>query len=188
MLEDRRIFYLYDTFESMHTLLPRDHRILLANIAKRSRYFIANAPKINLESETGGQREISYRFYEGAASGTVMIGEIGQNEAFKKHFGWPDSVIHVPFDSPNMAEVLADLDSQPERIGEIRKNNVVNSLLRHDWVYRWRAILEMVGLEPKPALIAREKRLGKLAESVTKTHPHSHQCINNPAKKRKSKQ
>ncbi len=72
----------------------------------------------------------------------------------------------MPYDAENIAEVLADLDSQSERMREIRKNGVVQSLLRHDWVYRWRAILDMVGLEPRPALIAREERLKKLAGDV----------------------
>lgn len=169
MAEKRRIFYIYDTFGGMKTLIPRDHRILLANIAKRSRYFIVNAPKIDKQSETDNQREASYRFFEGAASGTIMIGETGENEAFKKHFDWPDAVINKPYDTPNVAEILADLDSQPKRLAEIRKNNVVQSLLRHDWVYRWRAILNMVGLEPRPALLAREKGLKKLAEDIKKT-------------------
>lgn len=168
MAEQGQIFYIYDTFENMKTLLPRDHRILLANIAKRSRYFIANKAKINQQCETCGQSEIGYRFLEGTAAGTVMIGEPPENEAFRKHFDWPDAVIRVPFDSPNIAEVLADLDSQQERLAEIRKNNIVQSLLRHDWVYRWRAILDMVGLKPKPALINREEHLKKLAEDITK--------------------
>lgn len=168
MAEQRKIFYIYDTFENMRTLLPRDHRILVANIAKRSRYFVANAPKIDRQSETHGQSEISYRFFEGAASGTVMIGETKESEAFRKHFDWPDVVIRVPFDAPDIAEVLAELDSQPERLKEIRKNNVIQCLLRHDWVYRWRVILDLVGLEPGPALIAREERLKKLAEDVKK--------------------
>jgi len=168
MAEQGRIFYIYDTFENMETHLPRDHRILLANIAKRSRYFLANTAKIDCKSETHGQSEIGYRFVEGAAAGTVMIGEHPRNEAFKKHFDWPDAVIRVPFDAPNISEVLAELDSQPERLAEIRKNNIVQSLLRHDWVYRWRAILDIVGLKPGPALIAREERLKKLAEDVTK--------------------
>ncbi len=168
MAEQGRIFYIYDTFENMKTHLPRDHRILLANIAKRSRYFLANTAKIDCTSETHGQSEIGYRFVEGAAAGTVMIGEHPRNEAFRKHFDWPDAVIRVPFDAPNISEVLAELDSQPERLAEIRKNNIVQSLLRHDWVYRWRAILDIVGLKPGPALIAREERLKKLAEDVTK--------------------
>jgi len=43
-------------------------------------------------------------------------------------------------------------------------------LLRHDWVYRWRSILDMVGLEPTPALLAREKRLKELAELARNSH------------------
>lgn len=167
MAEQRKIFYVYDTFENMKTLLPRDHRILVANIAKRSRYFIANAPKIDRQFETNGQGEISYRFFEGAAAGTVMIGKHPENEVFRKYFDWPDAVINVPYNTPNIADILADLDAQPERLEKIRKNNVVQSLLRHDWVYRWRAILDIVGLEPRPALIAREERLKKLAQDVT---------------------
>jgi len=168
MAEDRKIFYIYDTMPRMHTYYPRQHRSLVANIAKRSCYFIANTPKIDKQSETHGQSEISYRFLEGAASGTIMIGESPGNEAFRKHFDWADAVISVPYNTGNIAEILADLDSQPERLEEIRKNSIVQSLLRHDWVYRWRAILEMVGLEPTPALLAREERLKKLAEHVAK--------------------
>jgi hypothetical protein len=169
MVEQRKIFYIYDTYENMKTLLPRDHRILVANIAKRSCYFIVHSPKIDQQLETCGQNEISYRFFEGAASGTVMIGEIGESEAFRKHFDWSDAVIRVSYDSVNIAEILADLDSQPERLERIRKNNVIQCLLRHDWVYRWKAILNMVDLEPRPALLAREERLKKLAENIKKT-------------------
>lgn len=169
MTKQKRIFYIYDTIHRMDTFYPRQHRSLMANIAKRSRYFIANAAKIDRQFETHGQSEIGYRFVEGAASGTVMIGEPPENEEFRKHFDWPDAVIHMPFDSPDIAKILADLDSQPERLEEIRRNNVVQSLLRHDWVYRWRAILDMFGLEPRPALLTREARLKNLAEEAKKT-------------------
>lgn len=168
MAEQRKIFYIYDTSERMKTHFPLDHRILVANIAQRSRYFVANAPKIDQSFETHGQTGLSYRFLEGAASGTVMIGEARPNKDFTEHLNWPDAVIHVPFNEPNIAAVLADLDSQPDRLKKIRKNNVVQSLLRHDWVYRWRSILDMVGLEPRPALVEREKRLKELAEMASK--------------------
>lgn len=168
MSEEGKIFYIYDTVFNMHTFYPGQHRSLLANIAKRSRYFVANAPKIDKHCETHGQSALSYRFFEGAASGTVMIGEPRENEAFREHFDWPDAVINVPYDTPNIADILADLDAQPERLKKNRKNNVVQSLLRHDWVYRWRAILDIVGLKPKPALIAREEHLKKLARDIEK--------------------
>lgn len=166
MVDQKQIFYIYDTVDKKETSYPRQHRNLVANIAKRSRYFLVNPGKIDLHVETHGQSEIGFRFFEGAASGTVMIGEAPENEAFGKHFDWPDSVIRVPFDEPNIAEILDDLDLQADRLEEIRRNNVIQSLLRHGWVYRWKAILDIVGIEPRPPLIAREKRLKKLAKDV----------------------
>jgi len=166
--EQRQIFYIYDTIREMETLYPRQHRSLVANIAKRSRYFLANTAKIDRSFETFGQNEIGFRFFEGAAAGTVMIGEPPENDAFRKHFDWPDSVIRVPFDGENIAEILDELDSQPDRLAEIRRNNVVNSLLHHDWIYRWAEILQITGLEPKPGFFARKERLEKIAEDAGK--------------------
>jgi hypothetical protein len=56
-----------------------------------------------------GRDEIPARFYEGAAAGTVMIGEAPGTEEFKRQFDWPDAVIHMPFDSPDIGRIPADL-------------------------------------------------------------------------------
>ncbi len=168
LAQKKHFFYIYDTVPCMKTFYPRQHRDLIANIAKRSRYFVANTAKINRQCETHGQIEVGFRFFEGAAAGTVMFGVPPENEAFREYFDWPDAVINVPFDSPNIADILAELDSQPERLEKIRKNNIVQSLLRHDWVYRWKSILKMSGLDPRPALVAREKRLKELANVIKK--------------------
>ena len=175
MAEQKEIFYIYDTYDTIYNLDTfnyRQHRSLVANIAKRSRYFLVNLSKIDRKFERGSQGEIGSRFFEGAASGTVMIGQPPENEDFSKYFHWPDAVIHMDFDSPDIAEVLADLDLQRDRLKEVRRNNVVQSLLRHDWVYRWREILDIVGFKPRPAVIARAKRLKKLAEEVKKAYTH----------------
>ena len=37
------------------------------------------------------------------------------------------------------------------------------TLRRHDWLYRWKDILAMAGLKPRPQMEAREMRLGELA-------------------------
>jgi len=171
LAREGRIFYLYDTIRKKETPYYRQHRDLVANIAKRSRYFIANAPKINKPEETGGQAEISYRFLEGAASGAVMLGEPGESDAFRIQFDWPDAVIKVPYSSTDITPVLADLDAQPERLARIRKTSMANCLRRHDWAYRWRAILDLVGMEPLPALLEREKRLGELAARMSNGAP-----------------
>ena len=169
MVKEKQIFYIYDTIDKLESSQPGQHRSLVANIAKRSRYFFANAGKIDLPSETHKQAEIGPRFFEGAAAGTVMLGEYPRNDAFRSNFDWTDAVIEVPFNTPNIAEVLVELDSQPQRLEKIRKNNIMQSLLRHDWLYRWRRILDMVGLDPRPAFFERVKRLKELAEMVNRT-------------------
>lgn len=166
MAERGSFFYVYDTIHRMDTFHPLQHRSLVANIAKRSRYFVVNAAKIDRQFETRGQSEIGYRFLEGAAAGTVMIGEPPTNSFFLQNFDWTDAVVHVPFDTTDMAGILAELDSQPDRLDQIRRSNITNSLLRHDWAYRWKAILSMAGLKPRARLAARERRLKELAKAV----------------------
>jgi spore maturation protein CgeB len=179
MAAQKQIFYIYDTVHSgrMFTSVPSEHRDLIASIAKRSRYFLAYPPKIDQPWQTSGQDEIGFRFFEGAASGTVMIGQPPDKQAFREHFDWPDAVIPMAFDEPDVAKFLKKLDSEPERTAEIRKNGVVQSLLRHDWAYRWREILGIVGLAPRPELVAREQRLENLAEIVNNMNTWSRSNI-----------
>lgn len=166
MARQKEIFYIYDTTIRKETAWPSEHRSLIANIAKRSRYFLVNPAKIDRRFETGGQNEIGFRYFEGAAAGTVMIGEYPKTDVFNEHFGWTDSVIHVPFDSPNISDFIDELDSQPQRIAEARKNNIIQSLLRHDWAYRWNAILNLADLKPDASLTDRLDCLKKLAEDI----------------------
>jgi spore maturation protein CgeB len=166
MVKENKIFYIYDTIDGEHVINPNEHRILYANVAKRSRYFIVNPGKRDDPGETGGQIEFGNRFFEGAASGTIMIGERPKNEQFKKVFDWPDAVIHLPFGSDKIGEIINELDSHPDRQENIRRDNVAQSLLRHDWVYRWEAVLKIAGLDPMPQLLERKKGLIKLSSIV----------------------
>ena len=166
MFEEKEILYLYDSIIGQDIVDTNQHRLLFANLAKRSKYFIVNPGKIDVFEETKGQSEIGNRYFEGAAAGTIMIGEIPQNEEFKKIFYWPDAVIHLPFVSNNVREILRNYDSQPQRLEEIRRKNVLESLLRHDWAYRWETILNIAGLEPLPGLLERKKQLENLAKLV----------------------
>jgi len=166
MAENNEIFYVYDTIDGKQVINPNQHRVLLANMAKRSKYFIVNPGKIDSPEETNRQSEIGYRYFEGAASGTIMIGETPKNEQFAKVFDWTDAVIHLPFGSDKIDKIINELDKQPQRQAEIRKNNVIQSLLRHDWAYRWKQILNIAGLKPTPELENREKRLQQMAEQI----------------------
>jgi hypothetical protein len=168
----RRIFYYYDTVaasgdgekqRTFHVDNAGEHRLLLASLLQRSRYFIANRGRVNEPELVMGRDEIPGRFYEGAAAGTVMLGEPPRSEEFERQFGWPDALIPLPFDSPDVGRALVQLDEDPPRLERIRRDNVRNAALRHDWVHRLRTVLETVGIPPTEAMLARERRLQDLA-------------------------
>jgi hypothetical protein len=166
---ETRQFYLHDTIRGSQTINSKEHRAALANIIKRSRYFIVNPGKIDDPSQRGQQIEIGNRYFEGAASGAIMIGERPANEAFKSLFDWPDAVTQVPYNSSDIDKVINDLDGDPERQERIRRTGVVQALMRHDWVYRWEAVLNSVGLAPLQAAEERKVRLRKLAEIASQS-------------------
>jgi len=167
MGEDLGLFYLHDSVSGDHAINLKDHRRLFANVAKRSRYFIVNPALIDRPEKRGTQMEIGNRFFEGAAAGAVMIGERPGNEEFKQLFDWPDVVMDLPFDSTDIDAVIKRVDSEPEWQEEMRRNNVVNTLLRHDWVYRWECILQAAGLPPMEGIFKRKERLRRLATDVS---------------------
>lgn len=172
LARDHRIFYHYDTVaasgpdrkqRTFRVDNASEHRLLLANLLQRTRYFIANRSLVNAPEFTMGREEISPRFYEGAAAGTVMLGEVPQTDEFRSQFGWPDAVIGLPFDSSDIGDVLMELDRDPERLERIRGDNIRNSALRHDWVHRLRTVFEIAGIAPTEAMLEREKCLQRLA-------------------------
>ncbi len=175
----RRIFYYFDTIaassgidrkqRTFSVADPAQHRLLLASLLQRSRYFIANRSRIDEPEHTGGQEEIAGRFYEGAAAGAVMLGEPPNAEQFRSQFGWPGAVIRMPFDCPDVERVLADLDADPQRLARVRHENARQAALQHDWLHRLEVIFKTVGLVPTPAMSQRRQRLEELASSPLET-------------------
>ena len=173
--QEPAFYYHYDTVASsgsdlkertFHVDNPYEHRRMLATTFKHSRYYIANRSYVNKPEFTAGRDEISARFYEGAAAGTVMIGEAPQNEEFDRQFNWPDAVIHLPFDSPYVARLLADLNGDPHRVQLIRQANVREAALRHDWLYRIQVVFHFLGLASTEQMRARAKRLKQIASQA----------------------
>ena len=163
---EKRFFYIHDTIDSLSAYNIAEHRRQVADMAKRTRYFLVNPGKIDRPEETGGQVEFGYRYFEGAAPGTIMIGEIPYNKEFPKIFHWDDVVIRMPFDSEDIGRIIEDLDRQPERQMNIRRNNITQVLMNHDWAHRWETVLGIAGLTPMPALTRRKAELHRLAELV----------------------
>ena len=168
LTETRNLFYIYDSLSSTDSRVGnwREHRLLLANMIRRSRYFIAFSPASLNNSKTSkmaGEQVVPSRFFEGAAGGAVILGTAPKCEDFDACFDWPDAVIEVSPDTGEIAAVIDELDAQPERIERVRRANAINCLRRHDWVYRWERILNTIGVEPRPQLRARKAQLEQIA-------------------------
>lgn len=166
MAESGRIFYLHDSTSADRVLDPMEHRKLFARLLKRSRYFIVNPGLIDRVDIRGKQIEIGNRYFEGAAAGAILIGERPDNGEFETCFDWPNALVDLPYDSPYFAEAIEAIESDRQAQEAIRRMNVVQSMLRHDWLYRWEAILKAAGMNPLPKLNERKKRLRKLAGTI----------------------
>jgi Glycosyl transferases group 1 len=166
--KNSNFFYYYDTVkkQALEIDIPSEHRIKLISLMQRSRFSINYFAKFNEPALTKNSQEIGFRFFEGAAAGTIMLGMPPANEIFSQYFDWEDVVIEVDPDSQDIMKTIDQLDSQPERLARIRRDNVVNSLLKHDWVYRWQTILAAFNLTPSNAMVDRVQRLAQLAQEI----------------------
>jgi Glycosyl transferases group 1 len=164
-------YYMYDTVSNSPISSHTEHRSRFADMVKRSRFFLVNSARFNDPERTGGQEELGLRFFEGAAAGAVLIGDAPDNPSFDEYFGWRDSVIPLPFNSGDIADIIAELEADPSRIERISTTNVLNSLRRHDHVYRWGQILSIAGLKETRAMEGRRRELEELAASIDWTMP-----------------
>jgi hypothetical protein len=167
----KEIFYLHDTLRHISSAEPIDdaqHREMYANVAKRSRFFLVAPGKMvpDIEGFQVSQNELGFRYYEGAAAGAVLLGQAPEDESFSMMFDWQDSVFAIQPDGTDVVETIRDLTTQPERINAASRRNVEQSLLRHDWVYRWKALFDHVGLSLSAGMTARMARLKTLASTI----------------------
>jgi hypothetical protein len=148
------------------TLDIHDHRDLIANQIKRSRYFLVQPAKANPPDKSRGHEEVGNRYFEGCAGGAILVGEIPRSPTVQEFFDWPDAILDHPYNSATIGEFLQELDEQPQRRAAIHRRNAVESLGKHDWSYRWQSMLNRVEIEPSPGLATRRKQLQRLAESI----------------------
>lgn len=155
--------YLYDTVGNAVVDSHVEHRRRLAGLIGRTRYFLANPGKVDLPLQTGGQQEVGYRFFEGAAGGALLFGEAPRTQVFSRLFDWPDSIIELPYGSGDVERCLQPFEDDPARVERIRITSVVQSLLRHDHAHRWAEVLATLGLSQGPGLPERMNALRERA-------------------------
>lgn len=159
-------YYMYDTVTNCRVCSHEQHRSRLADLIKRSRFFLVTPVRWHDPERTGGEQEMGLRYFEGAAGGAVLIGVAPATASFTEYLGWEDSVIPFPLNSGDIANVIAELEADPGRLDRISKTNVVNSLRRNDHVYRWAQILATAGLPETEAMARRRGQLEDRAASI----------------------
>jgi hypothetical protein len=165
---EKNWFYVYDTFLASDARVKdyRQHRQMHANMAKRSRYYHVASAKMDVHADSGGQIEVGFRYYEATAAGAILVGQVPDCETFHSTFNWPDGVIPIQADGRDVPEVVSGLSADPKRLDEISRRNAVEALLCHDWVYRWKTIYEIVGLDATEGMKRREERLKAMAHQI----------------------
>jgi hypothetical protein len=168
LAQEQGCTYVFDSVEvgSIPSIDYKEHRDQVRHLLNRSRYFVVfrhnDSPQFR--ERTGGEEQLSVRFFEGIAGGPVLIGSHPDCEDYRTHFDWPDATIVVPDRERSVEQTLSELEAQPERLAQARRNNVVNALRRHDWVHRWRTMLDSVDLPPTAGMARRTAELDQLAQ------------------------
>lgn len=129
-----------------------------------SRYFMVYPSKFDAPEQTRGQVEFGFRYFEGAAAGTVLIGQIPDSDEFNSSFAWHDAVIALPDEPDALYQLLDQLEADSKRVEAIRKRNIRECLLRHDWSNRWQKLISLVDLEPTREMVYREHALRARAD------------------------
>jgi hypothetical protein len=160
---ERGWFYLFDIWGGIQATDWAAARAANADLVRRSRHFIAWDPSVssNHTAMIGSDRALTTRYFEAAAGGAIILGSRTPGPAFDSCFDWDDAVVEISPDGRDLAQRLDELEADPERCADARRTNQVQSLLRHDWAYRWDHVLRTFGL---PRSEAHEARVARLHE------------------------
>ena len=145
---------------------------MLADILRRTKYFITNPAKFTEMGANSGQDEVGSRYFEGAAAGAILVGKPPSSPVFSYYFPHDDAVVEVPYDGSGLPMLYDELESDAERTNRIRTDNLRQSLLHNDWAYHWKDVLTKLGLEPLPQLTSRFELLRNLADKLPNDIPN----------------
>jgi len=112
----RNLFYVYDSLFSSGSPVKdwAEHRLLLTNKIKRTRYFLTfNPADLPAQRPKAAEEQVvPARLFEGAAGGAIMLGTAPKCPEFETCFDWQDAGIEVSATGENIDEVLEELDGK----------------------------------------------------------------------------
>jgi hypothetical protein len=166
MFEEDKLFYLFDTARTTSTDDWRLHRRTTANLIKRSKFFPSYDMTIGHTHQLLGNHDIPARVFEGTAGGSILLGTAPKCREYEELFPYEDATLEIPLDENNLAGLYQDIIAQRERLAKARRENIVNGLLRNDWVYRYEQILKDAGMAPRSDMNARKAHLEARAAEI----------------------
>lgn len=154
--------YLYDTMKVGRPADINTHRNTIGGWYRNSKLATCNFAKSDERAIVGDYRVMPGRLWEGLAAGAGLVGlapsEISQRELFGKTVVEP-----VPY---HPADLPVFLEEQIARHGPDQvAAHVRMALTGHDWVHRWAAMFDHLGLGSTPGF---EARIAELAERAEK--------------------
>ncbi len=158
--------YYFDTFTPGYVYDFREHREVLASINKASKFVITNRGVGANPDRTNHQDELSFKFFEAVASGCIMLGEPPTIPEFEKLFDWEDAHIAIPFDCPDIGEILEELEADTARCERARKLNLRAGFERHDGLHRVEEIFGTLGIPLGDKAAARRADLQSRADAL----------------------
>lgn len=102
------------------------------------------------------------RWYEGLATGTVIIGHAPTGEENESLLDWDQSTINLPSNPEKGLQKILELLAEPDFLRKIGRENIRQMHLKHDWRYRIENMLNVTGI---PAPSALDKQLELLKEN-----------------------
>jgi hypothetical protein len=164
-----RLYYRFSARKEV-TCPPLPYEERLDREALNIFYHILRNTKILLAFDTIAPNQsrkfpesfITFRWFDGIATGCVLVGKRPITPLMNELFDWEDSSIEIP-DSPQQSpEFIEELLQDEQRMQRIRKANYFQSVCKHDWRFRIQAMLEATQLPPSATLLEELQQLRQL--------------------------
>jgi hypothetical protein len=145
--------YFHSTFSCSGVFNPKEHITLQVKLLKRSKinlcFEVSNIPRFC------GRSPLLYRWLEGWAAGTAIVGTRPRDPGVEALINWPDSTLELPTDQDDWVPFLEALLDDEAKLAAISQRNYRECRLRHDWRYRLRDLFNTLNL-PIPLTLEQE--------------------------------
>lgn len=167
----RRMTYQFDSLRGAQLADWSEHRFVLGEQTRRSRFYVCHRSKFDDTEETGDVQEFGGRYFDAFAAGAIPIGDLPDADHFRSTFPRPGSTVFQASGQDGMVDTVLEMKRDIDALDEVARLNVVEALRGHDWVHRWETMLAGVGLDLVGHGQERRRGLDELADVIAGGDP-----------------